>query len=181
MGHTGRQRTAGIAAYLAAALLLLAMACGGDPPAIAELLLVPGDFPGQPVTQASVDTGETAEDHPTAITELVFPGFSIQHSLVIFDTQTSARDTLAGVNLQWEQLAGSNDSTTLFRDNLAPLAITGQDLAAGVLVEVRNGNVVSSLIFVQGSVLVRLTISGASGKDLLLSYAEIARVKAARR
>ena len=181
MGHTGRQRAAGIAAYLAAALLLLAIACGGDPPAISELLLVPGDFPGQAVTQASVATGETAEDHSTAITELVFAGFSIQHSLVIFDTETSARDALAGVNLQWEQLAGSNDSTTLFRDNLAPLTITGQDLATGVLVEVRDGNTVSSLIFVQGSVLVRLTISGVSGKDLLLTYAEIARVKAARR
>ena len=181
MGHTGRQRAAGIAAYLAAALLLLAIACGGDPPAISELLLVPGDFPGQAVTQASIATGETAEDHSTAITELVFAGFSIQHSLVIFDTQTFARDALAGVNLQWEQLAGSNDSTTLFRDNLEPLTITGQDLAAGVLVEVRDANTISSLIFVQGSILVRLTISGASGKDLLLSYAEIARVKAARR
>jgi len=41
--------------------------------------------------------------------------------------------------------------------------------------------VTSSLIFVQGSVLVRLTISGTSGKAVLPSYAEKARVKAARR
>ena len=181
MGRTGRKRSAGIAGTLAATLLLLAMACGGDSPDITELLLAPGDFSGRQLTQISLQTGETAEDQPTAITELADSGFTILHSLVIFDTQNSARAALAGVNLQWEQLARDNDGTTLSSDDLAPLAIANRELVAGLLEEAWAGNQTSSLIFVQGRVLVRLTISGASGKELLLSYAEKARVKAAGR
>ena len=181
MGRTGRRRSFGIAANLAAALFLLASACGSDAPAISELLLAPGDFSGQRATRTSIQTGETADGQPTAITELAVPGFSIQHSLVIFDTQELARAALAGVNLQWEQLADGNDGTTLFRGDLAPLAVADRELVAGVIEEVRAGHQTSSVIFVQGRVLVRLTISGASAKDLLLSYAEKARVKAARR
>ena len=181
MGRTGRRRSTGIAAHLAALLLVVAAACGGGAPAISELLLVPGDFPGRPVTRTSVQTGQTAEDQPTAITELAAPGFSIQHSLVIFDTRESARVALAGVRLQLEQLARDNDGTTLVGDDLAPLAIADRGLVTGVLEEVRAGNQTSSLIFVQGRILVRLTIFGASGKELLLVSAEKARVKAAQR
>ena len=180
MGPTGRRRSAGIAAHLAAALLLLATACGGDNPAISELLLAPGDFPGRSVTRTGAQTGQTAEDQPTAITELADSGFNIRHSLVIFDSQDLARAALAGVKIQWEHLAGDNDSATLITDGLAPLAIADPELVTGVLEEVRAENQISSLIFVQGRVLVRLTISGESGKELLLSYAEKARVKAAR-
>ena len=42
---------------------------------------------------------------------------------MIFDSGDSARAALAGVNLHWEQLARDNDSTTLFSNGLAPLAI----------------------------------------------------------
>ena len=181
MGRTGRGRPAGIAAHLAAILLIVATACGGGTPAISELLLAPADFPGQPFSRTSVDTGQTAEDQPTAITELAAPGFSIQHSLVIYDTQESARVALAGVRLQLDQLARDNETTTLVRDDLAPLAIADRGLVTGVLEEVRAGNQTSSLIFVQGRILVRLTMSGTSGRELLLAYAEKARVKAARR
>jgi hypothetical protein len=180
LGRTGRGRSAAIAAHLAAVLLLLATACGGNSPAISELLLGPADFPDHRVTVTSIDTGETAEGQPTAITELSAPSFSIVHSLVIFDTQEPARTALAGVGVQWEQLAGGQAGTTLYREDLAPLAIAGQELVTGVLEEVRAGTVTSSVIFVQGSVLVRLTISSTTGQELLLSYAEIARVKAAR-
>ena len=180
MGPSGRRRSAGIAAPLAATLLLLATACGGGSPAISELLLAPVDFSGRQVKQISLQTGETAEEQPTAITELAASGFTVLHSLVIFETQNSARAALAGVKLQWEQLARDNDGTILSSDDLAPLAIANRELVAGVLEEVRAGNQISSLIFVQGRVLVRLTISGTSGKELLLSYAEKARVKAAR-
>ena len=166
---------------MTAALLLLATACGGGTPGITKLLLGPGDFPGGAVTRTGFESGPTAEGQPTAITELTGPGFTIQHGLVIFDSGDSARAALAGVNLHWEQLARDNDSTTLFSNGLAPLAIADRELVTGVLEEVRAGNVTSSLIFVQGSVLVRLTISGNSGKELLPSYAEKARVKAARR
>ena len=181
MGRTGRRRSAGIAAHLAAALLLLTTACGGGDPGISELLLAPGDFPDRQVTQISVQTGETDEDQPTAITELALSGSTIQHSLVIFDTQDSARAALAGVKLQWEQLARNIDGTSLVGDDLAPLAMADRELVAGVLEEVRAGKHTSSLIFVQGRVLVRLTISGTSEKEPLTSYAEKARVKAARR
>ena len=180
MGRTGRRRPARIAAHLAAALLLLATACGGGAPAISDLSLAPSDFPGRPVTRTGFESGQTTQGQPTAITELAGPGFTLQHSLVIFDDGVSARAALAGVKLQWEQLARGNDSTTLRRDDLAPLAIADRELVTGVLVEVRAGNQTSSLIFVQGSVLVRLTISGTSGKELVPSYAEKARVKAAR-
>ena len=181
MGRPGRRRSAGIAAHLAALLLVLATACGGGTPAISELLLAPADFPGRQVTRTGVQTGQTAEDQPTAITELAAPGFSIRHSLVIFDNRESARVALAGVRLQLEQLARDNDTTTLVGDDLAPLAIADRGLVTGVLEEVRAGNQTSSLVFVQGRILVRLTMSGTSGKELLLVYAEKARVKAARR
>lgn len=181
MGRTGRSRLAGIAVHLAAVLLLIATACGGDSPAISELLLAPDDFPGRLVTRTGVQTGQTSEGQPTAITEFVDSGFIVQHSLVIFDTPGTARAALAGVSRQWEQLAADNDGTTLFRDGLAPLAITNPELVAGVLEEVRSGNQTSSMIFIQGSVLVRLTVSGAPGKEQLLAYAEQARVKAERR
>ena len=169
MGRTGKKPSAGIAATLAATLLLLAMACGGGSPDISELLLAPGDLSGRQVTQISLQTGETAEEQPTAITELAASDFTVLHSLVIFETQNSARAALAGVKLQWEQLARDNDGTTLSNDDLAPLAIASGELVAGVLEELRAGNQTSSLIFVQGRVLVRLTISGTSGMELLLS------------
>ena len=181
MGRTGRGRSAGIAANLAAALLFLSTACGGGAPSMSELLLGPADFPGLKVTRTGFESGQTAEGQPTAIAELSGPGFTLQHSLVIFDDRDSARATLEGVKLQWEQLARENNSTTLFGDGLASLAIGDQELVTGVLEEVRAGNRTSSLIFVQGRVLVRLAISGTSGKELLASYAEMARVKAARR
>ena len=181
MGHTGRRRSAGIGAFLAAALFLLSTACGGGTPAISDLLLAPGDFPGRAFARTGFESGQTAQGQPTAIVELAGPGFTLQHSLVIFDEGVSARAALAGAKLQWEQLARNNDGTTLFRDDLAPLAIADRELVTGVLEEVRAGNVTSSLIFVQGSVLARLTISGTSGKELMPSYAEKARVKAAQR
>lgn len=181
MGRTGRKRKAGIAAHLAAALVLLATACGGSTPAISELLLAPGDLPGQGVIRSDVQTGQTAQGEPTAIAELTASGFTMLHSLVIFDTRESARTALSGVRLQWEQLAGDNDTTNLISGDLAPLDIADRELVAGVLEEVRAGNPASSVIFVQGRVLVRLTITGETENESLLSYAERARVKAARR
>ena len=144
-------------------------------------MLGPGDFSGQAVTRTGFESGQTAQGQPTAFGELAGPDFTLQQSLVIFDDEDSASAALAGVNLQWEQQARDNNSTSLFRDDLAPLAIPDRELVTGLLEEVRAGNRTSSLIFVQGSVLVRLTISGTSGQELLLSYAEKARVKAARR
>ena len=181
MGRTERRRSAGIGAFLAAALFLLFTACSGGTPAVSELLLAPSDFPDREFARTGFKRGQTAQGQPTAITELSGPGFTLQHSLVIFDDGVSARAALAGAKLQWEHLARNDDGTTLFRDDLAPLAIAERELVAGVLEEVRAGNVTSSLIFVQGSVLARLTISGTSGKELLPSYAEKARVKAAQR
>ena len=138
MGRTGRERSAGIAAQLAAALLLLSTACGGGAPGISELLPGPADFPGQAFTRTSFESGQTAQGQPTAIAELAGPGFTLQHSLVIFDDGDSARAALAGVKLQWEQLSRDNDSTTLFRDDLAPLAIADRELVTGVLEEVQG-------------------------------------------
>ena len=122
------------------------------PPAISDLLLAPGDFPGRAFARTGFESGQTAQGQPTAIVELAGPGFTLQHSLVIFDEGVSARAALAGAKLQWEQLTRNNDGTTLFRDDLAPLAIADRELVTGVLEEVRAGNVTSSLIFVQGSV-----------------------------
>ena len=181
MGRTGRRRSAGIGAFLAAAVFLISTACGGSTPAISELLLAPSDFPGREFARTGFESGQTAQGQPTAITELSGPGFTLQHSLVIFDEGVSARAALAGAKLQWEHMARNNDGTTLIRDGLALLAIADSELVTGVLEEVRAGNVTSSLIFVQGRVLVRLTFSGTSGKELLPSYAEKARVKASRR
>ena len=180
MGYTGIRRSAGIAGHLAAALLLTSLACGGDSAGVSELLLGTGDFASPEINRTGFESGKTALGHQTAIAELAGPGFVLQHSLVIFNDEASAHTALAGVKLQWEHQARDSDTSTLIRDHLPILSNLAQGLVAGLLEEVRAGNSTSSLIFVEGRVLVRLTMTGPSGRELLATYAEKARLKASR-
>ena len=164
---------------MAAILLLAAVGCGGGP-AIGDLLLGPDDLPGQAVTQTDVQIGHGASGEPTAYVELTAPGFTLQHSLVKFDSEDSARTALAGIKQDWEQLARLNHRISLVQSELAQLHIPDRELVSGVLVETRGGETVSTLIFVEGRALVRLTISGDTGQELLPAYAEKARIKAAQ-
>ena len=177
MGGSGRQRPIGIAGGLAGILLLVA-ACGGGSPAIGDLLLGPEDFSGQAVTRTGIQVGQAASGEPTAYVKLTGPGFSLQHSLVKFDSEGSARAALAAVKQQWEQLARANHRFTLVQPELAQLRVSGRELVSGVLVEIRGEGTVSTLIFVEGRALVRMTISGDAGRALLPAYAEKARIKA---
>ena len=95
-----------------------------------------------------------------------------------FDSEGSARATLAAVKQQWEQLARANHRFTLVQSQLAQLRVSDQELVSGVLVETRGGETTSTLIFVEGRALLRLTISGDAGQELLPAYAEKARIKA---
>ena len=179
MGNTRRRGPARIASRLAALLLLVPVACGGALP-IGDLLVGPQDFPDQDVTRTGFQTDQSAEGHPTAYAELSASGFTLRQSLVKFDSEGSARAALAGINQQWEQLARANDRITLHQSALTPLQNFDREHTSGVLEEAGGDQETWSLILVEGRVLVRLAISGASGLELLPYLAEKARAKASR-
>ena len=137
-GHrtTATNRNRGLAGWLPSILLLLvAVGCGGDSPAIGDLLLGPGDFPGQAVTRTGFQVGQGASGEPTGYVELAGPGFALQYSLVKFDSEGSARAVLAAVKQQWEQLARTNSRFTLVQPELAQLRVSGRELVSRMLVE----------------------------------------------
>lgn len=146
-------------------IAVLFSACSGDPTPPRDLLLDPGDFPGEGFTETNREDGETNLDQPAVQIELSSPGLTVLESLVLFETNELATTILAGI--KQDQLAQGVASVPAegFHDN------------SGVMEEQLYGEEASTVFFVEGRALVRITVSGDRQADRVWEIAGLAREK----
>lgn len=151
-------------AFLSLCAVLLA-ACSSDSTPPQDLLLGPEDFPGQAVTETNRETGETSLNEPAVQIELSSPDFVLLESLVLFEAENLARTLLSGIKR--DQIAQGVTSTPIqgFEDN------------TGVLPDHLDGEDASTVFFVEGRALVRITLTGAGRAETVWEIAAMAREK----
>ena len=145
------------------AVLLAACSSGPTPPQ--DLLLGPEDFPSTGVTETSREDGETNQDEPAVQVELTSPDFTLLESLVLFEDEYIALTILAAIK---------QDQIT---QGVTPKAMEGFEDNSGVLSEKLHGEDASTLFFVEGRALVRITLSGDGQADNVWAFARLARKK----
>ena len=145
------------------AVLLAACSSGPTPPQ--DLLLGPEDFPSTGVTETSREDGETNQDEPAVQVELTSLDFTLLESLVLFEDEYIALTILAGIK---------QDQIT---HGVTPKAMEGFEDNSGVLSEKLHGEDASTLFFVEGRALVRITLSGDGQADNVWAFARLARKK----
>lgn len=148
---------------LMCAVVLLA-ACSSDPAPPKDLLLGPEDFPGQAVTETNRETGETSLEEPAVQVELSGPDFTLLESLVLFEVEELAMTLLSGI--KEDQISQGVTATPVegFKDN------------TGVLEDQLSGEDASTVFFVEGRALVRITVTG-SARDRVWEIAGLVRDK----
>lgn len=144
---------------------VLLVACSGDPTPPGELLLGPEDFPGQGVTEASRETGETSLNEPAVLVELSSSDFIFLESLVLFETKDQALNILGAI--KGDQLLQGAVARPVegFEDN------------SGVINDHLRGEDAVTLFFVQGRALVRITLTGVERAEKVWEIAGLAREK----
>ena len=152
-----------IGLFFVSAMMLAA--CSGDPAPPRDLLLGPGEFPGQEVTETGRETGETSLDEPAVQVELSGPDFILLESLVLFKAENQARTILAGI--KQDQIA----------QGVTAVPVAGFEDNSGVVDDQLHGDDASTLFFVQGRALVRITLTGAGRADRVWEIAGLAREK----
>ena len=152
-----------IALFSISAVLLAA--CSSDPTPPRDLLLGPGDFPGQAVTESGRETGETSLDDPAVQVELSGPDFTLLESLVLFEAENLALSLLAGIKQDQISQGVTAQPEDGFDDN------------SGVISDQLHGDDASTLFFVQGRALVRITLTGAGRMEDIWEIARLARDK----
>ncbi len=143
----------------------LLAACSSDPTPPRDLLLSPDDFPGVRVTETSQETGATNEDEPAVQVELGSPSFTVLESLVLFETEDLAQGILTGI--KQDQLA----------QGVVSLVVEGFKDNSGVMREQLHGEEASTVFFVEGRALVRITVSGEGQAENIWEIAQLAREK----
>ena len=151
-------------AFVALVAVLLA-ACSGDPTPPRDLLLGPDDFPDTTVTETSRDDGTTNLDEPAVQVELSSPEFNLLESLVLFENEDIARSILAGIKQDQIAQGVTAEPVAGFEDN------------SGVMSEQLHGEDASTVFFVEGRALVRLTLSRDGGEEMVWAFARLARDK----
>ena len=150
---------------LAALFAVLLSACSGDSTAPRDLLLGPDDFPETVVTETSREDGSTNLDEPAVQVELSSPEFELLESLVLFEDEDIALSILAGIKQDQVARGVTAEPVEGFKDN------------SGVMSEQLNGKDASTVFFVEGRALVRLTLSGEGRHEMLWAFARLAREK----
>jgi hypothetical protein len=145
------------------AISLAACFSGATPPR--DLLLDSSDFPSVNVTEIVQETGTTNEDEPAVQVKLLAPDFTVLESLVLFETRDLALGILAGIK---------QDQTA---QGVVPVPIEGFQDNAGVLGEHLNGEETSTVFFVEGRALVRISVQGENGVENIWEIARRARIK----
>jgi hypothetical protein len=144
---------------------VLLAACSGDPTPPRELLLDPADFPGEGFTETSREDSETNLNQPAVQVELSSPGLTVLESLVLFETEERATTILAGIKQDQRAQGVASVPVEGFYDN------------SGVIQEQLHGEDASTLFFVEGRALVRITVSGEGQADRVWEIAGLAREK----
>ena len=143
----------------------LVAACSGEATPPRNLLLGPEDFPGQAVTETGRENGETSQDEPAVQVELSAPNFILLESLVLFEAENAAMTILSGI--KQDQIA----------QGVTPLPVEGFEDNTGVIDDHLRGHDASTLFFVQGRALVRITLTGAGRTQMIWEIAALAREK----
>jgi len=154
-----------ITTSLATLLPISLTAClsGATPPR--DLLLDSSDFPNVHVTEIVQETGTTNEDEPAVQVKLRAPDFTVLESLVLFETRDLALGILAGIK---------QDQTA---QGVVSVPIEGFQDNAGVMGEHLNGEEASTVFFVEGRALVRISVQGEKRVEHIWEIARRARIK----
>ncbi len=144
---------------------VLLAACSDDATQPRDLLLGPEDFPDSVVTETSRKDGSTNLDEPAVQVELSSPEFNLLESLVLFENEDIALSILAGIKQDQIAQGVTAEPVKGFKDN------------SGVMSEQLHGDEASTVFFVEGRALVRLTLSGGGGDEMVWAFARLAREK----
>ena len=144
---------------------LLLTACSGDATPPRDLLLSPDDFPRSAVTETSRETGESNKYEPAVQVELTSLDFTVIESLVLFESVDLSLALLS--EIKQDQLSQGVDAHP----------VDGFDANSGVLADRLHGDDASTLFFVEGQALVRITLSGDEQADNVWAFARLARKK----
>ncbi len=150
---------------LVAMVAVLLAACSGDATPPRNLLLGPDDFPDTAVTVTNREVGSTNLSDPAVQVVLSSPEFNLLESLVLFENEDIARSILAGI--KQDQIA----------QGVTAEAVAGFEDNTGIMSEQLNGEDASTVFFVEGRALVRLTLSGEGGDEMVWAFARLAREK----
>jgi hypothetical protein len=145
------------------AVVLAGCSGGSTPPR--ELLLSPDDFPDQVVTETIQEIEDSNLSEAAVLVELKGSEFTLLESLVLFESKEVAAKVLA--EIKQDQLAQYVDAHPQngFADN------------SGIMAESLNGEEGSTLFFIEGAALVRVTLSGRNHADRIWGFARLAREK----
>ncbi len=158
--------TKGIVRFALAALFAVFLAaCSGDSTPPRDLLLSAGDFPFPGVTETNRQEGETNLEEPAVQVELSSPDFTVLESLVLFESEEFALNILS--EIKQDQIA----------QGVTSQPVEGFDDASGVLEEQLHGEDASTVFFVEGRALVRITLSGEGRAEFIWEIARLAREK----
>ena len=144
---------------------LLLTACSGDATPPRDLLLSPDDFPRSAVTETSRETGESNKYEPAVQVELTSLDFTVIESLVLFESVDLALALLS--EIKQDQLSQGVDAHP----------VDGFEANSGVLADRLHGDDASTLFFVEGQALVRITLSGVDHAKRVWDVARLAREK----
>ena len=144
---------------------LLLTACSGDAIPPRDLLLSPDDFPRSAVTETSRETGESNKYEPAVQVELTSLDFTIIESLVLFESVDLSLALLS--EIKQDQLSQGVDAHP----------VDGFEANSGVLADRLHGDDASTLFFVEGQALVRITLSGVDHAERVWDVARLAREK----
>ncbi len=141
------------------------VACSDQSTPPHDLLLGPGDFPDQTIIHSIQEIEDSQLAGAAVLVELNGPDFKLLESLVLFKTDALAAKVLD--EIKQDQLA----------QGVIAKAVEGFDGNSGVFPESLYGESASTLFFVEGSALIRITISGTNHAEKVWEMARLARKK----
>jgi len=146
-------------------LAVILAGCSAESTSPRELLLSPNDFPDQVVTETIQAIEDSNLSEAAVLVELKGSEFTLLESLVLFESNEVAAMVLA--EIKQDQLAQGVDAHPK----------NGFDDNSGIMAEALNGEEGSTLFFVEGAALVRVTLSGRNHADKVWGFARLAREK----
>ena len=157
-----------LAITLFSSIGLTLVGCSGGSVNVEDLLLGHRDFPNREVTESNPLSTITPQGVSAVQVDFTGADFTLNQSIVMFQTQASALSVLAGI--KQDQLA----------QEILPTDTSNFEDASAILKETRGGQDFYTLFFVEGLALVKLTLSAQDAAATLPVYAEMARSKVIR-
>ena len=139
--------------------------CSRDPTPPTDLLLSSADFPEMNITETFQEISAKNEKGHAVQVELRGNELLILESLVLFENRDLALDILT--RIKRDQTAQGVDS----------VPVKGFDDNSGVMVEHLDDDEKSTVFFVEGRTLVRITVSGEKSAATIWEIADRARKK----